>query len=423
MKFHANTSVFTLIFLFASLASTISSSSDVRIQGPDEIYVADWVDNIAKEDEAVINDANPSNNKYIIEDYKEENKISSKYIHVYEHEINTNYYTDNKVIGGDGGGAKTSSPERDFDTIKKIEVYRETRDSKLVIRGLKVKTKNDYYYKCGEEEGASEVFEIDENERIIHVELYGLTFDKNKRRSGGFLLETKNVETNERKIHDAKSNGVDGAPYNPPLGSGFLQGIMCMAGKDVDAIGFLFLRNITKAVLTDVVYNTEKIDDLIPKQYNIQQIKYDNSFGTENQTYTINGSRSIVKQDEWDVNNAKIELSSIKLSVYAGVPLFNISYGINGKLGWGGFTDASFYKQNVIQTDLQSYSFLLKVPPQKKAFVTAETYKVTFSVPFDGNMEYCLDSGHKLQSQKVKGTFTEVASTKTVIKVDFKKGK
>lgn len=260
--------------------------------------------------------------------------------------------------------------------------------------------------------GVEDIFTLYDGERIVNAKIYAASTTIGKR-SGGFYFKT-----NFEREFDAKSGDTEADytyDYDPHLGSGLLYGIMCKSGADVDALGFLFLRNFDKVLLSNVEYNLDNLPKEVKSR--VEVIEYDNSNGTETQTYTISGSRVLVTQYEWTWANSTNYNNGHEydVSVKAPVPIAEI--GVNGAYKISTTLSAiDNHKKSELETVTRNYIFPLKIPAGKKGYAEVNTSEFKFLLPYNGELTYTLDTGYKAK-RKVRGTLDGVLSANVMIEV------
>ena len=252
----------------------------------------------------------------------------------------------------------------------------------------------------------SETFVIALGEKVVSLKVWASAYNASGEngRCGGFELIT------DQKRSFNINGGRIGEPYQPELGSGMLVGVFGRADKDINCLGFAFLRRAS-ASLTNVRYpDIDKLQvETKPKE--IQTITYDNSHGVEEQEFTFEGSEKVTTEQSWSLTSG-LE-SSVQVQVEAGFPLIaktkvttSLSVSVSGTYG----------RSNTKTTD-QSYNFPLKVPPGKRLRATAGLYEGKIETKYTAIIQYTLDTGSKFD-YNVSGEYNGISASEVVVTVE-----
>lgn len=187
---------------------------------------------------------------------------------------------------------------------------------------------------------------------------------------------------------------------NVDIASGICVGIQEKANQSLFRLGFIFIKTIKFAELTNVVYlNYGK---KVPKM-NVTKVKsmsYQNST-SETQEYTFETSKKLTQTSSWSVTRKLGFL--INLEVNAGIPMI-----VDGK---GRFEfnigNESTYNSQPTEERTESFSVPLRVPPGKTVNVCIEIAEAKVNLPFTGIIKITC-SYDSMVELKTSGTYKGV---------------
>ena len=224
-------------------------------------------------------------------------------------------------------------------------------------------------------------------------------------RCKGFKLTTDQGRTFEFKANNpGEGFGID-------VGSGVLMGVFGRAADDLDSLGFAFLRPVGSAVLKSVKYPAISTTLIASKPIRIDTIVYDNSKGTDTQTYQLTFQESVTERSSWSATTALEFSITQQFKVEASFPI-----------GSASSTTTISLKESVSTTQgrentksiTKTFDFPIHVAAGEQITATATIYEGTISIPYEGEIEYVLNSGKKY-SYTVSGIYSGVTAGMSVV--------
>ncbi|XDV19351.1 hypothetical protein PO909_024835 [Leuciscus waleckii] len=307
----------------------------------------------------------------------------------------TNLY----IIGGNGGGPFSFTGEDNGASLEKIGVW----VGGSQVKAVKVWLSDGRVNEFGRPDGPYEEFKFQPGECFRSLSLWG--------NGAGTRLGAIKFETSWGNTFFAKmtSWGLK-TEYPIDVGSGFCLGVVGRDGHDIDCMGFMFLKAVESAVLTDVHYPT--LHQVIP-QVTLEEIKSvtfrNNSSATQKQK--IESSKKVIKKSSWSMS--KTTTSTFNMEVKAGIPsIVEVSAGFSISVG-----KVSTYGQEHTDERTETLCTDIEVPPGKMVDVDVTIGRATFDLPYTGTVKMTCRNG-SVYSYRTKGTYKGI--TYTDIKVDTK---
>ena len=317
----------------------------------------------------------------------------------------TNYFTTKYIVGGSGGDFRTINfnGERIGEVVRSLKVWVDKR----TIRSIQVEITNGRRYTYGHKKGdESEKFYFEPGELLRSLEIWG----NGKCGLAGRVAGLR-FRTNKGRKFEVHSSGQRNGPYRPPIGSGILVGVQVRAGDDLDALGFLILRRVEKAILSNIRYPSLHTLALRTKPIRIDTVTYNNKHSSIASHYTLSGSKAITEKESWSTTKSLEKEVSAEFEV-RGSALFiekSAKLGVRVKVGLSGTRS-----RETTTTTTRSYNFQIDVPPRKTVEATATVFEGVINTPYTGTMKYFLETGITFQ-YNVRGTYKGVAVSQIVV--------
>ena len=317
----------------------------------------------------------------------------------------TNYFTTKYIVGGSGGVFRTINfnGERIGEVVRSLKVWVDKR----TIRSIQVEITNGRRYTYGHKKGdESEKFYFEPGELLRSLEIWG----NGKCGLAGRVAGLR-FRTNKGRKFEVHSSGQRNGPYRPPIGSGILVGVQLRAGDDLDALGFLILRRVEKAILSNIRYPSLHTLALRTKPIRIDTVTYNNKHSSITSHYTLSGSKAITEKESWSTTKSLEKEVSAEFEV-RGSALFiekSAKFGVRVKVGLSGTRS-----RETTTTTTRSYNFQIDVPPRKTVEATATVFEGVINIPYTGTMKYFLETGKTFQ-YNVRGTYKGVAVSQIVV--------
>ncbi|XP_053507360.1 aerolysin-like protein isoform X1 [Ictalurus furcatus] len=303
------------------------------------------------------------------------------------------YLADVVVVGGDGGDAFDMDGTENGTTLKKIWVW----VGAWQVKAMTVWLTDGQSKQFGVPDGNYTEFIFEDGEHFTSLSLWP---SGNGTRLGAIKFKT----SHSREFFARLSTSSYFQPEVPvDVASGICMGIKGRSGLDIDCLGFMFIKNIKSAKLTNVEYPT--LHDVIPKVAvrEIKSMTYHNNT-TETQEFRIETSKKVTQKSSWSVTG-KLEFT-VSLEVKAGIPLivagqttYELKSGVEGT-----------YASETSVEKMELFSFPVKVPPGKTVDVNITVGQATIDIPFNGIVKITCYNDSVLQF-KTSGTYKGVAYT------------
>ena len=252
------------------------------------------------------------------------------------------------------------------------------------------------------------MFFIGKGEMITEAVIYGGYIEvngKNVGRCKGFKLTT-----DQGRTFDFKTN-KPGEEFGIDVGSGVLMGVFGKSGYDIDSLGFAFLRPVRSAVMKNVKYPAISTTLIASKPIRIDTIVYDNSKGTDTQTYQLNFQESVMERSSWSATTALEFSITQQFKVEASFPIGSASSTTTLSLKESVSTTQG--REN-IKSFTKSFDFPIHAAAGKQITATVTIYEGAISIPYEGEIEYVLNSGKKF-SYNVSGIYSGVTAGMSVV--------
>ncbi|CAK0786785.1 hypothetical protein CVIRNUC_009999 [Coccomyxa viridis] len=260
-------------------------------------------------------------------------------------------------------------------------------------------------------------FRFAPGERVTQMALFAGPDDKGNpnRRAGAIRFATS-----MGRFFDFGNKKARDQPLDVDVASGVPCGVAARRGADIDAVGFVFLQNISAGTLYDVQYSGIPTDQANSSAFNasysstqLQNVTYDNSNSSEAHTYTYASEFSQVRPSVWSHG---IGLDSYSTdNVTGGIPQLITSNTSKDPQGWQVSLEGHHQRtDNNLQADQWSYN----IPVPGGAIYTAQVSLLQgkIAVPYSGNMSLLLATGSNV-TVPVQGTYT--GTTYAPAKVDI----
>ena len=319
----------------------------------------------------------------------------------------TNYFTTKYIVGGTGGNFRTINfnGERIGEVVRSFKVWVDNRYG--AIRCVQVEITNGRSYTYGDKKGyESEKFYFQPGELLKSLEIWGNGKCGKAARVAGLRFRT-----NKGRKFEVHSSGRRNGPYRPPIGSGILIGFQLRSGSALDALGFLILRRVEKAILSNIRYPSLHTLALRTKPIRIDTVTYNNKRSSIASHYTLSGSKAITEKESWSITKSLETEVSAEFEV-RGSALFiekSAKFGVRVKTGISGTRS-----RETTTTTTRSYNFQIDVPPRKTVEATATIYEGVINTPYTGTMKYFLETGRTFQ-YNVRGTYKGVAVSQIIV--------
>ncbi|CAL8465339.1 g4874 [Coccomyxa elongata] len=224
------------------------------------------------------------------------------------------------------------------------------------------------------------------------------------------------------RVFDFGNKKSRNQPVDVDVASGVPCGIAARRGADIDAVGFVFLRNAVASILTDVTYDglptAESDGSAFIATYatlNQQNVTYDNSDNTAAHTYTYSSEFAQRRPSQW--SHAPGLDSYAGPNVSAGVPqLLTQSGSSKTPAGWQVAPPAQHQRtEDGLQADQWSYNVPVPAGAVYAAHVSLLQARIT--VPYSGNLTIQLDDGASL-SVPVRGVYEGVTYAPANVEIE-----
>ncbi len=319
-------------------------------------------------------------------------------------DVNDSYFTSNVAIGGPGGSeflcGVGPDPPQSGTVVRSLKVWYYKGSG---ITALEVGLSNGRFKSFGiktHNATASEKFVIAPGEKISSLKLWPSTYQGG--RCGGFEVITNQNRT--FSIDAWKCNPL----YQPEIGSGLLVGMYGRVCADIDSLGFAILRRVASAQLIEVQYPDHSILQVATQLKQIKSITYDNSEGTTEKEFTVEGCVTMTTAESWSVT-AGME-SSIEAKVQARIPEISearekaaVTLSVSGT-----------YDRSNTRTIERSYAFPVKVPAGQRLQATATLYEGNIKTGYKGKMLYTLASGATF-GYDVSGEYNGISASQVAV--------
>jgi hypothetical protein len=248
----------------------------------------------------------------------------------------------------------------------------------------------------GKPDGPYKEFSFEPAERITKMSLWG---NGAGTRTGWIYFETNK---NKRFDHGMTKWGRK-QEYPIDVASGICVGVMGRGYDDIDMLGFVFLKPISSARLTNITYPTLELDSHGIMPETLDQYTDINTTSSP-RNWQFEGSRKLTTSSSWSITTG-LEVHST-ITVEAGIPAV-ASVGVEA--GWK--VSASGTHQTTSETERTvSWQQSGTLQPGESISLKAVTRKGDITVPYDGSMEITLNSGARF-SYPLRGQYKGVSYT------------
>ena len=215
-------------------------------------------------------------------------------------------------------------------------------------------------------------------------------------------------------VYEVLTSHLTGDPYSVDVGSGLMMGVFGTEGNDIGSVGFAFLRRAENSVLTDVYYPQVLTELITSKPSRIDTIKYDNTAGTQDQTYMLTLEESVTESAAWSVTTS-LELGfSASFSVKAGFLFAKASSTTSFSLSVG--VSTTFERENE-KTFTKVFQFPITVGAGESVVATATIYEGKISTPYTGTVVNTLSSGQTF-NYTTSGVYSGVTTSASVVQTE-----
>ena len=316
--------------------------------------------------------------------------------------IDTSIFTSNLAIGGGGGKQFYYNVDPKMG-IKSEVIVRSLKfwyNNQQGVNAVRVELTNGKDATHGKmEDDETDLFYIADGEKITSLKL------RRNDHAGGHLGALELTTNQNRKCSFGHQSGC---LYEPEIGSGLMVGVFGKSGWDIDCLGFALLRR-AKAKIINMKYPVDIPIQTAPKSY--KTIRYDNSEGAVDQTFTFAGKESVMTSSSWSVT-AGMEIG-VETEVEAGVPLIaSAKTTVSAKVS----LSATHSLENSKTTE-ESFSFPVTVPAGEILQATAVLYEGKINTTYEADMVYTVDTGKQFQYH-IKGSYNGIDSDKVVVVLD-----
>ena len=194
------------------------------------------------------------------------------------------------IIGGSGGAACSFSSDGNA-VLEKIGVWLSGRQ----IKAMKIWLSNGQSRQFGNPSGPYKECSFQPGETITEMSLWG---NGNGTRLGAIAFKTKNQEFLAKMTKWPLKQR-----YPIDVGSGICVGVEGRSGADIDAMGFKFIKPISKAVMMDMEYPTIATEKPNVAITEFETVQYNNPADKE-AMYTYTKSHEVTTKQKWEVTAA-----------------------------------------------------------------------------------------------------------------------
>ncbi len=311
----------------------------------------------------------------------------------------SNWYADWGLVGG-SGGAYRSTPNWNAGPIKTIEVW--AGGSQL--RGIKITHWTGAQYQFGTLTDQYSSFTFQTGEKVTALSLWG---NGAGTRSGGFKIKT---DKGREFFPHMYSWGLK-TEYPMPVGSGFLVGMGCNSGVDIDSLGFVLVNDVNRVAVTSMNYGGKAAGENAGQGQAIQlgNVSYNNRKSTGVGSYTLSAQKTVTASNSF-TNSFGISVGA-EFGFEGGVPLVastSATFSLTTSYQFSSTHDSSTSIGN-------GWSVTQACPPKRMCYGTATVTTWTKDLPYSGTMKYILKNG-STYTHPINGNYHGVLNSKLTSK-------
>lgn len=299
------------------------------------------------------------------------------------------FYAPVHRIGGNGG-----NPFHNYDLKGKVLERIAVWVGPSQIRAIRVWMSGTAPVTYGIPEGPLKEFAFNPGERIARLSLWGNGIGT---RTGAIRFET----STGRVFDHGMTEWGRKTEYHIDVASGICVGVMGNAGSEIDNMGFVFLKDVARATLTNVKYPTldTQTPSLVPQDLDSF---YDHNTGTSARNYKFAGSRVEETSETWSAT-VGLELY-MEITVQAGIPEV---MSASAKFGWK-VSASSTYSLTQKSTRTLSWESSGTLQPGESIALAAVTARGKLYIPYTGTMVVTMRTGETF-SYEVEGAYQGVS--------------
>ena len=295
-------------------------------------------------------------------------------------------------------------PTNNGSVVYAIKLWKDStgiRGGKLLVNNLSAIIEYNFGIQNTEE---SDMFYFGMGEKVTEATLWG---DSTK-------FQGVKIVTDKDRTFEFKSGNGDA--YNIDVGSGIFIGMYMLTFQtdDVRSVGLAFLRPVAKSLLKNVDYPNILSEIINSKPIRQESIVYDNSAGSQDQTYMLTVTESVVEREAWSVATA-VELSvTQEFSVEAGALFAKVQTDLSFSLTVG--VESTFGRSNEKSTS-RSFEFPITAGAGEQVNAKATIYEGSIDTPYTATMSLVLDTGTEYL-YTVEGIYSGVTTSATVVSTE-----
>jgi hypothetical protein len=308
-------------------------------------------------------------------------------------------YVPVQMVGGDGGTPFSQNWGDSGTTVKRIGIW----EGEWKVRGLTLVPTTGDPVEYGSRAGNYTEFSFERDEQITHMSLWT---NKAKTRVGRIKFETN------KPNHGIDIGVGEGQQNVINVGSGILVGAMGRSGDDIDKLGFVFVKEISEAVMTEMTYPGlyQTTPELTPERGATKTFKNNTS---RDQTHNWTVTKEITFKESWSIS-AGVEFT-YALEVEAGIPeLVKVgsSYGLK-------LSVSATYSQEKTESVSESNEYPILVAPHSTVIATVTHSQAHITLPYRAWVIFNLTDGTQWKL-RVNGMYKGITYTDDAIKYDEK---
>ena len=283
--------------------------------------------------------------------------------------------------------------------LEKIGVYY----AKKGYKGMKVWRTNGDSETYGKLSGTYKEYTFENGEVITSLSMW---VARKKKRVCGIKFATSTG--GEFKVVCKKGYSQE---YPIDIGSGVCVGVQGrQSDDDIDALGFVFVKELYSSVMSDVSYPDIGITDANVHTESLKQVTYTNNLDAE-QTFTFTDTVSKTTSESWSVTNTLS--NSFTLSVSASVPEV-VEVGASYTL-----SESSTHTHDTSEstTTTEQWTYPVTVPANSAVVVTLEIGRADIALSYTATVTMTTQDGAEL-SFDISGEYEGVTYTDITLDIE-----
>ena len=304
------------------------------------------------------------------------------------------------IIGGMGGIFIESYSIIDGSIVEKIGVWA----GEYQIKSIKLWWTNGSSHQFGKPWGPYHEHSFQPGELITRMSLSA--------NEAGTRLGAIGFDTSHGKHFLAKQTRGPLMPESPiEIGSGICLGVMGRAADAIDAMGFVFLKQIVSSRMIGVQYPTINSIKLHVPINTLKSMEYINNTCTP-QAYTFECSETMTTKEIW---SSTLGLDrAVKVIVEAGLPKLNLC--APGVYSLAESVSSNYQMENITEKT-EKWNLLVEVPANSNVTATLSMGRADFSLYYTGRFVVMTIDGVEITFH-VTGVYRGVEYTKVFFKLD-----